>query len=49
MAWDYKHYSRDPELAKLEFDARGKRVGLWKEPNQIAPWEWRKNKRKKSG
>ena len=49
LAWHYKKYSRDPELAKLEFKARSKRVGLWKEPNQIAPWEWRKQKRNKSG
>jgi micrococcal nuclease len=44
LAWHYKQYSRDPELAKLEFEARSKKVGLWKEPDQIAPWEWRKNK-----
>ncbi len=49
LAWHYKRYSRDPELAKLEFEARAKKVGLWKEPDQIAPWEWRKNKRNKSG
>ena len=48
LAWHYKQYSRDPELAKLEFEARAKKVGLWEEPDQIAPWEWRKNKRKKS-
>ena len=24
---------RDPELAKLEFEARSKKVGLWKEPD----------------
>ena len=40
--WHYKQYSRDPELAKLEFEARAKKVGLWNEPDQIAPWEWRK-------
>ncbi len=45
LAWHYKKYSRDPELAKLEFEARSKKVGLWKEPNQIAPWEWRKMKK----
>ena len=39
---------RDPELAKLEFEARSKKVGLWKEPDQIAPWEWRKKKRNKT-
>jgi len=45
LAWHYKKYSRDPELAKLEFEAREQKVGLWKEPGQIAPWEWGKMKR----
>jgi endonuclease YncB( thermonuclease family) len=44
LAWHYKHHSRDPELPKLEFEARSKKVGLWKEPDQIARWEWRKMK-----
>ena len=42
LSWHYKKYSRDPELAKLEFEARSKKVGLWVEPDQVAPWEWRK-------
>ena len=33
LAWHYKQYSSDPELAKLEFEARAKKVGLWKEPD----------------
>lgn len=40
--WHYKKYSRDPELAKLEFDARAKKIGLWSEPYPIPPWEWRR-------
>ena len=44
LAWHYKQYSRDPELAKLEFEAQGKKVGLWVEPGAVAPWEWRKLK-----
>jgi micrococcal nuclease len=48
LAWHYKQYSRDPELAKLEFEARSKKVGLWKEPDQVAPWKWRKKKRNNS-
>jgi micrococcal nuclease len=49
LAWHDKQYSRDPELAKLEFEARSKKVGLWKELDQVAPWEWRKMKRNKAG
>lgn len=42
LAWHYKKYSRDPELAKLEFAARSKRIGLWAESNPVSPWEWRR-------
>ncbi len=42
LAWHYKKYSRDPELAKLEFQARSKKIGLWAEPDPMKPWEWRK-------
>ena len=48
LAWHYKQYSRDPELAKLEFEARAKKVGLWIEPGAVAPWKWRKMKRHES-
>jgi len=44
LAWHYKKYSRDPELAKLEFEARSKKIGLWKEPDPVPPWEWRRGK-----
>ena len=42
LAWHHKAYSRDPELAKLEFKARSKKIGLWSNPDPIAPWEWRR-------
>jgi endonuclease YncB( thermonuclease family) len=29
MAWHYKHYNKDPELAKLEKEARAAKIGLW--------------------
>jgi micrococcal nuclease len=45
LAWHYKQYSRDPEMAKLEFQARSEKRGLWAEPNPVAPWEWRRQKR----
>lgn len=41
LAWHYKKYSRDPELAKLEFEARSKKLGLWAEPYPVPPWKWR--------
>ncbi len=45
LAWHYKKYSRDPELAKLEFEARSAKIGLWSESDPVAPWEWRRLKR----
>jgi len=41
MAWHYKEYSKDETLAKLEKEAREKKVGLWSDPHAVAPWEWR--------
>ncbi len=46
MAWHFKRYSKDLLYAKLEQEARKNRVGLWRDPNPIAPWEWRKPKSK---
>jgi len=41
MAWHYKHYNKDPELAKLEENARAVKIGLWSQPNPVAPWDFR--------
>lgn len=51
MAWHYKKYEKEqsPEDRKLyaaaEDAAKGKRVGLWSDPNPVPPWEYRKEKR----
>lgn len=42
MAWVYRAYSRDPDLIRLEEEARAEHRGLWSEPNPVAPWVWRK-------
>lgn len=44
MAWHYKQYNKDPELAKLETEAREKKIGLWSQPNSTAPWDFRHKK-----
>ncbi len=41
MAWHYKQYNKDPELAKLEVEARKNKVGLWSHDDAIAPWDFR--------
>ena len=48
MAWHYKEYEREqpPEersrYAQAEVDARSQRVGLWKDPKPVPPWEFRR-------
>ena len=43
-AWVYRKYSDDPQLLRLESQAREQGRGLWAlQPDQrIPPWEWRK-------
>jgi micrococcal nuclease len=41
-AWWFQKYSKDQTLAKLETEARQKKVGLWADPNPTPPWDWRK-------
>lgn len=42
LAWHYKRYSKDRDLADLESQARKKKIGLWIEANPIPPWMFRK-------
>lgn len=45
MAWVYRTYSKDPQLLRLEADAREARLGLWADATPVPPWEWRRMKR----
>ncbi|MFP4846084.1 thermonuclease family protein [Winogradskyella sp. PE311] len=47
-AWHFVKYSEDKTLQLLEDKASQDKIGLWQDPNAIAPWEWRSNKKKKS-
>jgi endonuclease YncB( thermonuclease family) len=42
LAWHFVRYSTDTSYAALELQARQNKVGLWKDLEPIAPWEWRK-------
>jgi micrococcal nuclease len=42
MAWVYTHFNKDRSLPALERSARMARLGLWRDPNPVPPWEWRK-------
>ena len=47
-AWVYRKYCRHPvcsSLYQLESRARQGKLGLWKEKEPVAPWEWRKAQR----
>lgn len=43
MAWHYKRYSSDSELAQAETNAREAKVGLWSDAAPTPPWDFRKN------
>lgn len=45
LAWHYKHFNKDEELAKLEREAKDKKLNIWSNKNPIEPYQWRKGKR----
>jgi micrococcal nuclease len=48
MCWWYRKYAREQTRADrvlyedAEAKARKKRLGLWRDPEPVPPWEWRK-------
>lgn len=44
LAWWYRKYSDDETIGQMEEEARGKRAGLWQDPEAAAPWEFRKRR-----
>ena len=47
LAWHFTKYSNSAELAMLEEQARAKRIGIWSMNNPVAPWDYRKEHRRK--
>ncbi len=45
LAWHYKKYSSDQSLANMENQARKIKIGLWVDPEAIAPWTFRRRGR----
>jgi endonuclease YncB( thermonuclease family) len=41
MAWRYEKYSKDAELLAAQEAAKEGRLGLWRDPEPVAPWDWR--------
>ncbi len=47
LAWHYKQYAPDnPELKKFQAEAQKGKRGLWGDPKPIAPWEYRRSKKR---
>ena len=46
LAWHFKKYSNNQDYAELVVNARNILIGIRSEPNQIAPWDWRKKSTK---
>lgn len=44
MAWAFTRFLTDPEIKRLQDAARAAGLGLWSEPEAVAPWEWRRQK-----
>ena len=42
LAWPYKQYSKDTQLANAEVVARRARRGLWADSDPVPPWEFRR-------
>jgi micrococcal nuclease len=47
--WHYGQYDRNKRLREAEQSARAAKKGLWREPNPVAPWEWRRTERERKG
>lgn len=45
-AWHYAAYSKDQSLAQLQSQARAQQIGLWAQPNPVAPWQYRSTESK---
>lgn len=49
-AWVYNRYCKKPicrKWNKLHKEAQKNRLGLWQDPEPMAPWKWRRQKREK--
>lgn len=42
MAWQYDKYSNSAVLKKAQASAKSRRIGLWRDPYPVAPWEFRR-------
>lgn len=39
LAWHFKKYNSDDDLAKLEIEAQNAKIGIWSTEKPMSPWE----------
>lgn len=49
LAWHYVKYSKDEKLSAAEARARSARLGVWRDKQPVAPWDWRPKRKTKTG
>jgi endonuclease YncB( thermonuclease family) len=42
LAWHYKQYNKDSELAAIVIEARITKIGLCSLPNPVVTWDFRR-------
>jgi len=53
MAWHYKKYQREQspsdriKYSDAELEARRQKIGLWRDPNPVPPWDYRRTERER--
>lgn len=41
LAWAFARYLTDPDIAAIEVQARAAGVGVWRDQDPVAPWDFR--------
>ena len=42
MAWQYLKYSKSTVLKRAQIEAKSQKLGLWRDPFPVPPWEFRR-------
>ena len=46
MAWHYSYYDKTERYAAAEQEARRKKIGLWRDPHPVNPYDFRRSRKK---